>query len=96
MAYVRGTDRDAAFIATCEAAAKSLVDTLVGTVDVPDSAREKAELATGANLYARRASVTELHGYQNGLPQPIPARPALDPLLPARHILAPWLGPGIA
>lgn len=94
--YVRAPERDSAYAQACEAAAEALVGRLVGSADVPADLLEAARLATGANLYARRATQSELGSYQNGLIQPAPARPALDPLTPARHMLAGHLGPGIA
>lgn len=94
--YVRASAKDAAYVADCEATAKVLVARLVGTATVPPQVREHAELATGSNLFSRRLNTTELNNYSNGLAQPIPQRPALDPLTPARGILAGHLGPGIA
>lgn len=94
--YVRAADKDGAFVLACERAAEALVANLIGAAQVPDEVREHAVLATGANLYSRRLNQTELNNYANGLVQPLPQRPALDPLTPARGILAGHLGPGIA
>ena len=94
--YVRASGKDADYVADCEATSKVLVERLVGTATVPAQVLEQAELATGANLFSRRLNTTELNNYSNGLVQQIPQRPALDPLTPARGILAAHLGPGIA
>lgn len=94
--YVRASAKDADYVADCEAAAKIMVARLVGEAKVPDEVLEQAELATGANMFSRRLNTTELNNYSNGLVQQIPQRPALDPLTPARGILAGHLGPGIA
>lgn len=94
--YVRASSKDADYVADCEATAKIMVARLVGEATVPDEVVEQAELATGANLFSRRLNTTELNNYSNGLVQPIQQRPALDPLTPARGILAGHLGPGIA
>lgn len=94
--YVRAADADMPRIRQLYEAATSMVGKLVGEADVPAPVLEQAVLATGANLFARRTTQTELGGYDNGLLQPIPQRPALDPLTPARNMLAPYLGPGIA
>lgn len=94
--YVRAPERDMARVGELYAAALDMVGRLVGTADVPAVVLEQAVLATGANLFARRTTQTELGGYDNGLMQPVPQRPALDPLTPARNMLAPYLGPGIA
>lgn len=94
--YVRASAKDADYVADCEATAEVLVARLVGTAEVPVQVREHAVLATGANLFSRRLNTTELNNYSNGLVQPVQQRPALDPLTPARGILAGHLGPGIA
>lgn len=94
--YVRAADADIPRIEQLYEAATDMVDKLVGEADVPALVLDQAVLATGANLFARRTTQTELGGYDNGLLQPIPQRPALDPLTPARNMLAPYLGPGIA
>lgn len=95
--YVRASAKDADYVADCEATAEILVKRLVGTATtVPDEVRSHAVLAVGANLFSRRLNTTELNNYSNGLTQPIQQRPALDPLTPARGILAGHLGPGIA
>ena len=94
--YVRAPDRDMDRVRELYDAATNMVGRLTGDADVPTPVLEQAVLATGANLYARRTTQTELGGYDNGLMQPVPQRPALDPLTPARNMLAPYLGPGIA
>lgn len=94
--YVRASAKDAAYVEDCEATAEVMVARLVGTATVPAEVRHHAVLAVGANLFSRRLNTTELNNYSNGLTQPIQQRPALDPLTPARGILAGHLGPGIA
>lgn len=94
--YVRAADRDMDRITELHNAATDMVERLVGTADVPSAVMEQAVLATGANLFARRTTQNELGSYDNALLQPVPQRPALDPLTPARHMLGPYLGPGIA
>lgn len=94
--YVRAADADMPRIRQLYDAATDMVGKLIGNSDVPAPVLDQAVLATGANLFARRTAQTELGGYDNGLLQPIPQRPALDPLTPARNMLAPYLGPGIA
>lgn len=95
--YVRAPERDMARVTEVYEAATSMVGRLVGdTTVVPATVKDQAVLATGANLYARRTSQTELGSYDNQLLQSVPQRPALDPLTPARAMLAPYLGPGIA
>lgn len=94
--YVRASPKDSDYVADCAATAESLVAGLIGSADVPANVREHAVLAVGANLFSRRLNTTELNNYSNGLVQPIAQRPALDPLTPARGILAGHLGPGIA
>lgn len=94
--FVRSPERDNDYVEACERAAKRLVKSLTVAHSIESDVIENAVLVTGANLYARRASMSELNNYQTGLPQPLPVRPSLDPLLQARHILAPYLGPGIA
>ena len=94
--YVRAPERDMARVGELYDAALDMVERLTGDAAVPSTVREQAVLATGANLYARRTAQTDLSGYDNGLLQPMPQRPALDPLTPARSMLAPYLGPGIA
>lgn len=94
--YVRAADVDMPRIVQLYEAATDMVGKLIGDAVVPAPVLEQAVLATGANLFARRTTQTELGGYDNGLLQPVPQRPALDPLTPARNMLAVYLGPGIA
>lgn len=94
--FVRAGANDQAYVDMCEAAAKAMVGNIAGIDKASAATRATAELLTGANLYQRRATVTELGQYQNGLTQPVPSRPTLDPLNAARQVLAAELGPGIA
>lgn len=94
--YVRAPERDMARVTEVYDAASDMVGRLVRDTTVPSAVKDQAVLATGANLYARRTSQTELGSYDNQLLQAVPQRPALDPLTPARAMLAPYLGPGIA
>lgn len=95
-AYVRAPERDGPYLEALVATANALVDRLIGSATIPEEVRKQAQLLTAANLYSRRTTQTELGGWDNGLPQPIPGRPSLDPLLHARQLLSPFIGPGIA
>ena len=95
-AFVRAGANDQPYVEQCAAAAEIMVSRLIGDATVSEVTREQAVLLTGANLYQRRATVTEMSQYQNGLTQPVPSRPTLDPLNAARQVLAAELGPGIA
>lgn len=94
--FVRAGANDQPYVDQCAAVAEIMVSRLIGDGDVSDLTRHQAVLLTGANLYQRRATVTEMGQYQNGLTQPVPSRPTLDPLNAARQVLAAELGPGIA
>ena len=95
-AYTRAPERDRPYLESLVTTAGAMVARLIGTAEIPDEVRKQAQLLTAANLYQRRTTQTELGGWENGLPQPVPGRPSLDPLLHARQILGPFLGPGIA
>lgn len=94
--FVRAGANDQPYVDQCAAAAEVMVSRLIGDAVVSEVTREQAVLLTGANLFQRRATVTEMGQYQNGLTQPVPSRPTLDPLNAARQVLAAELGPGIA
>lgn len=93
-------NRDAEFIAECEASAEGLVAQLLPAGEVltehARSLRRQAVLTAGANLWSRRRRLTEAGGVVDGQIVATPERPTRDPLDAARHILAPLLGPGIA
>lgn len=95
-AYVQAAPEDTEYVQQCLDAAEDIISRHVGAHKVPAQVRDTAVLEVAANLYQRRTSRRDIthFGDANGL-APM-SRPALDPLTPARPILAPWLGVGIA
>ncbi|MHA6528544.1 hypothetical protein ACX3T8_13055, partial [Corynebacterium pyruviciproducens] len=73
------------------------VERHIGTASVPEEVKDQAILQVAGNLWARRAQSAQ-PGLGEGIESaPAYYRPALDPLTPARPILAPWLkGAGLA
>lgn len=94
--YLRASERDREYVEQCESAARTLVNGLIGNVQVDEGLRQQAVLTTGANLYQRRQRLTEQRGSMDGTVQFTPDRPTRDPLDAARFMLATVLGPGIA
>ncbi|SDU08335.1 hypothetical protein [Schaalia radingae] len=94
--YVAAPASDQAFLELCTAQAESMVSRLVRRREVPQAARDAAQLEVAANLYQRRTARRDITNFSDGTAMPLQIRPALDPLTPARPILAPYLGVGIA
>ena len=95
-AYVKASDRDQEFVQACEARARAIVASRVGSAEVPPVIIWGAVLEVGANLYQRRVSLMGTSNY-NDPELAVPGmRPALDPMTPAWPLLRPYLGPGLA
>lgn len=63
---------------------------------VPHSVYRRALLEVAADLYHRRSARNGIAGFEDSDITPAPVRINRDPLVPARPILRPWLGVGIA
>lgn len=77
----------------CEAAAALVAET-IGDAAPPDAIVAQAQVMVAAEMWRRRdapGGVVNAWGDAQ-----VPVRLALDPLKPARPLLAPWITPGIA
>ena len=95
-AYVRASDRDAAYVDETKVRAAQLVSTKVGAAVVPESVLSAAILEVGSNLYQRRVAMIGQVNYGDPETAVPGMRPALDPMTPAWPMLHPYLGPGLA
>jgi hypothetical protein len=89
--YVRAAQADSEFITDVTARASAMIDGYIGEATVPPEARAQAALEVAANLYHRRATVQDHSAPTSTEAATAFFRPALDPLTPARPILAPYL-----
>lgn len=95
-AYVQAIDADRDFLQSCVDSAATMVKRHCGARRVPAEILDTAVLEVAANLYQRRVARRDVANFGDaGIVTPL-SRPALDPLTPARPILAPFLGVGIA
>jgi hypothetical protein len=94
-AYVKVPDADDEYVASCLDQAQTMVATLIGSAVVPMPLSDRAVLETGAELYNRRDAT---NGYINNFTTDSggAARVRVDPLIPARALLSPYLGFGFA
>lgn len=77
----------------CSAAAELVAATLAGATP-PDVVVAQAQVMVAAEMWRRRdapGGVVNAWGDAQ-----VPVRLALDPLKPARPLLAPWITPGVA
>lgn len=94
--YVNAVNADTEFLQQCVDGATHRIDQFIGSRSVPDVVRDQAIQEVAANLYQRRVGRRDINNFGDpGVVAPL-SRPALDPLTPARPILKPWLGVGIA
>ena len=63
---------------------------------VPARVMARAVLEVGADLYHRRSARNGIAAFEESDIAPAPVRINRDPLVPARPILAPWMGVPIA
>lgn len=86
------------YVAECAAEAADLVAAHVGAraSAVPARVMARAVLEVGADLYHRRSARNGIAGFEDTDMAPAPVRINRDPLVPARPILAPWMGVPIA
>lgn len=94
--YVKASDKDDEFVRSCLDAATDMISSHIGTASVPEEVRDQAILQTAANLFLRRTGRRDVTGFTTPDAMPLTQRPALDPLTPARPLLKPYLGVGIA
>jgi hypothetical protein len=94
--YVHAAAGDAEFVAQCARSARARVAKEIGTATVPTDIAAQAVLEVGANLWARRLNARDQAAPGDTDTTPAFFRPALDPMTPARALLRPWLGVGIA
>lgn len=95
-AYVAAPAEDQDYLDLCVKQAADMVKQHIRNRNVPESALDAATLEVAANLYQRRTSRRDVMNFSDGTVMPAQIRPALDPLTPARPILKPYLGVGIA
>lgn len=95
-AFTGAAASDTEYLTACLAAATERVTRHVGAREVPGPVLDQAVLEVAGNLWQRRVGKQDLAAFGDGTLIASPARPALDPLTPARALLAPWLGVGIA
>lgn len=94
--YVKASQNDTEFVKSCLNSAEHMIDKYIGPASVPEEVRDQAVLQTGANLFLRRAGRRDITGFTTPEAAVMTQRPALDPLTPARPLLRPYLGVGIA
>lgn len=96
-AYVQAPATDP-YLATCAAEADAMVATLVEQAPrpVPEVLRTRAALETGAELFYRRTARGGVMSFGEGDGGMITQHVRTDALVPARALLAPYLGPAIA
>lgn len=95
-AFTGAASSDLEYLSECLEAARARITCHVGDAAVPGPVLEQAIMQVAGNLWARRVGKQDLAAFSDGTLMANPARPALDPLTPARLMLAPWLGVGIA
>ena len=96
-AFVAAPSTDPYLQACCDEASE-LVSTYAGpsAASVPIAVYRRATLEVAADLYHRRSARNGVAGFDDNDLTPAPVRINRDPLVPARPILRPWLGVGIA
>lgn len=87
---------DTDYAAQCSIEATELVESIVGTHEVPVSVVDRAVLEVGADLYHRKAARSGLVQFGGGTEAPAVHRIPLDPLRTAWPILRPYLPGGFA
>lgn len=93
--YVKAAERDAAFVAQCEARAAALVAQRVAGATVPAEILDLARLEVGADLFWRRSARNGVAGF-DGADTVQPVRIARDPMRAADDLLRPFLGIAVA
>ena len=86
------------YVEACAVEAWDLITAYAGARlgQMPASIRRRATLEVAADLYHRRSARTGIAGFDDSDVAPAPVRINRDPLVPARPILAPWMGVPIA
>ena len=92
--YVGADDSDATYVTQCFEEATDLVEALIGDAVVPASAKNRAILEAGSELFHRRNAPNGLAQYQ-GFDGVAPVRIARDPLVGVYPILSRWLVLGL-
>ena len=89
--YVKAKTAEESFLVECLTAANALIAAQYKVATVPAALLDNATKQVAGNLYRRRAADLERANLGDE-PGAAPAmfRPALDPLTPARPLLAPW------
>lgn len=95
-AFTGAAASDSEYLSACLEAATERVNRHIGNCQVPGPVLNQAILEVAGNLWQRRVGKQDLAAFGDGTLIASPTRPALDPLTPARALLAPWLGVGIA
>ena len=85
-----------AWATQCEAEATDLADRIIGDVQVPDEARDRAILEGGTELFFRRDALLGNTQMDDGAAAKATVRISRDPARAMRAVLAAYLGPSIA
>ena len=93
--FVAAPDSDP-YLADCVDTANDLIKAYTGAVTIPESVLDRATLEVAADLYHRRSARNGVAGFDDNDINPVPVRINRDPLVPARPILAPYMGVPIA
>ena len=91
--YVGARDDDDAFVTSCYDEAVTLVEAFIGSNVVPASAKDRAVLETGSELYHRKNAPNGVAQFSTFDGSPI--RVARDPMVGAYPILARWVVIGL-
>ena len=94
--YVKASETDKEFVSSCLDAAEAMITEYIGTGTVPEQVRDQAVLQVASNIFLRRSGRRDITGFTTPDAAVLTQRPALDPLTPARPLLRPYLGVGIA
>lgn len=98
-AYVKASDKDAAYVADCAEQATAMVDQFIADngrtgVTLPPSIKARAVLEVGAELYYRRSARLGIAGLDSEETAPI--RISRDPMRAAYDLLRPYTKPALA
>jgi hypothetical protein len=92
--YVGAKDGSDAYVIACYEDATALVEAFIGTSVVPASAKDRAILETGSELFHRKNAPNGLAQFQ-GFDGAAPVRIARDPMVGAYPILSRWMVLGL-
>jgi len=90
--FVRASDIDDVFIAQCWDEAVALVDTYIGTNEVPSAVATRCYIECGSELFHRRSAPMGVSQFASMDGQAV--RVARDPLLGVYPLLRPYVGLG--